>query len=255
MMHSYPVRSRDGPLSCQPRGVLKRSRLEVCLALPSSTQEPAFLVNRFGRVVEINLAAARLLGEDRARVGALCHEMLAGRETDGTPICRADCEYLRSDPSDTLPSPRDVTMTGPRPEGRDGSVDRELSLRHIPMDKHGQRSVLHLLDDATTRRRRERIGARLEGLQSGAPMPSCLTARELDVLGLVAEGLSATSIATRLGIRPSTARNHVSRILGKLGAANRPAALTLFLVGAPVDGKVPPAGRRTRRRPARGQSR
>lgn len=48
-----------------------------------------------------------------------------------------------------------------------------------------------------------------------------LTARELQVLQLLAEGASNKTIARRLGITPHTAKFHVAAIAGKLGAAGR----------------------------------
>ena len=48
-----------------------------------------------------------------------------------------------------------------------------------------------------------------------------LSARELDVLRLIARGLENAEIADELGISPRTAKNHVSRVLAKLGQPGR----------------------------------
>jgi DNA-binding NarL/FixJ family response regulator len=48
-----------------------------------------------------------------------------------------------------------------------------------------------------------------------------LTARELDVLTLMAEGLPNKAIASRLGISDQTVKFHVAAICGKLDAGNR----------------------------------
>jgi len=48
-----------------------------------------------------------------------------------------------------------------------------------------------------------------------------LSAREREVLRLVGRGLSNKEIANALGISHQTARDHVSRLLRKLGARRR----------------------------------
>ena len=55
------------------------------------------------------------------------------------------------------------------------------------------------------------------------------TARELEVLRLVARGLSSKDIAAELVISPKTARNHIEHIYVKIGATNRVAASTFAM--------------------------
>ena len=48
-------------------------------------------------------------------------------------------------------------------------------------------------------------------------LPAGLTPRELQVLRLLARGLSSRAIGERLGISPKTARNHIEHIYSKTG--------------------------------------
>ncbi len=57
--------------------------------------------------------------------------------------------------------------------------------------------------------------------EANGDVPSALTARELDVLGLVTAGLRNKEIAARLGITENTAKFHLRNILGKLHAESR----------------------------------
>jgi DNA-binding NarL/FixJ family response regulator len=54
-----------------------------------------------------------------------------------------------------------------------------------------------------------------------------LTAREVEVLRMLAEGLGNKEIAARLGISDHTVKFHISSILAKLGASSRTEAVTL----------------------------
>jgi DNA-binding NarL/FixJ family response regulator len=75
-------------------------------------------------------------------------------------------------------------------------------------------SVTRRLIDTYVSRPRPSAAAKHDGLEQ-------LTAREREVLGLVAEGLTNAEIAQTLQLSPLTAKTHVSRILMKLGARDR----------------------------------
>ncbi len=54
-----------------------------------------------------------------------------------------------------------------------------------------------------------------------------LTPREIEVLGMIAEGLGNKEIASKLGISDHTVKFHISSVFAKLGASNRAEAVTL----------------------------
>jgi HD-GYP domain-containing protein (c-di-GMP phosphodiesterase class II) len=71
--------------------------------------------------------------------------------------------------------------------------------------------------DAVLRAAGHRVGRRRDG-------PAGLTAREVEVLRLVARGMSNKEIAAQLVITPKTAGNHVEHIYTKIGTSNRATA-------------------------------
>lgn len=60
----------------------------------------------------------------------------------------------------------------------------------------------------------------------GTSPAETLTAREREVLQLMAQGMPNKQIAGRLNISPHTAKFHVASILAKLGAVSRAEAVT-----------------------------
>jgi HD-GYP domain-containing protein (c-di-GMP phosphodiesterase class II) len=83
-------------------------------------------------------------------------------------------------------------------------------------------------DVAAGRLEADAVGAVLAAAGHRVPRrperPAGLTAREVDVLRLVARGLSSKQIAAQLVITPKTARNHIEHIYAKIGASNRATA-------------------------------
>ena len=63
--------------------------------------------------------------------------------------------------------------------------------------------------------------ATTDAIDDDSPAVESLTPREIEVLELVAEGLSNKAAAVRLGISDQTVKFHLTSISGKLGAINR----------------------------------
>jgi DNA-binding CsgD family transcriptional regulator len=94
-------------------------------------------------------------------------------------------------------------------------------------------------------------GEELDAIQPSdeAEDPSALSARQLDVLRLVAVGANAAQIAAELSISEATVRTHVKNILERLGAHNRAHAVALAMTqgllseGASSAAENPPPAR------------
>ncbi|MGA8046259.1 MAG: helix-turn-helix transcriptional regulator [Dermatophilaceae bacterium] len=76
------------------------------------------------------------------------------------------------------------------------------------------------------------------GATSGDGATPTLTPREIDVLGLLGDGLTGHAIGHRLAISPATVDKHLQHIYRKLGVRDRLAAV-LIATGA---GLIPPTG-------------
>ncbi|MEU8084377.1 response regulator transcription factor [Micromonospora sp. NPDC049101] len=99
-----------------------------------------------------------------------------------------------------------------------------------------------LLAPTVTRRLLDRFASELPG---GTPPPTldALSAREIEVLTLVARALSNDEIAERLVLSRATVKTHLSAILLKLGLRDRvQAAVLAYECGLVRPGTAPPRG-------------
>ncbi|KGN42278.1 LuxR family transcriptional regulator [Knoellia aerolata DSM 18566] len=106
-----------------------------------------------------------------------------------------------------------------RAAGDTGRARHEAELARVVAARLGAAPLLREVDDLTAG-----PGA---GSGVGTHDDTELTAREHEVLGLVARGLSNGQIGAQLFISTKTASVHVSRILAKLGAASRTEAAAI----------------------------
>ncbi|MEU9093819.1 response regulator [Streptomyces sp. NPDC087901] len=112
--------------------------------------------------------------------------------------------------------------------GASGFLLKDVSPEHLVAAVRLVQSGDALLAPSITRRLIERFASREE---PGAPTVhrelSDLTPRELEVLRLLATGLSNAELAERLFLSPTTVKTHVGRILSKLDLRDRVQAVVL----------------------------
>jgi len=93
--------------------------------------------------------------------------------------------------------------------------------------RHAARGSDALLAPAVTRRLVERFARRRPPTKASVHVADELTARELEVLRLVARGLSNSEIAHELHLSGTTVKTHVARVLMKLGLRDRVQAVVV----------------------------
>jgi len=198
------------------------------------TAEGFFAVDCDQRVIHWNDAAEQMLGVTaEAALGRPCHEVFAGRDAQNFRFCRENCPVTQNARRGRTTQDYDVIAT--RSDGKDVWVNVSVMLL-----KKAQEAplVLHTFRDVTERRRVETFARRaMESLREiespppgepeqdteeprPTPIPP-LSRREMQVLQLMAVGLSTKEIAEHLGVSPITARNHITHVISKLGAGNR----------------------------------
>ncbi|MFI1438631.1 response regulator [Streptomyces fructofermentans] len=123
--------------------------------------------------------------------------------------------------------------------GASGFLLKDVTPEHLVAAVRLIRSGDALLAPTITRRLIERFAHRQESPQTTLRRDlSGLTPRELEVLGLLATGLSNAELAERLFLSPTTVKTHVGRILSKLDLRDRVQAVVL----AYESGLVSPGG-------------
>jgi DNA-binding NarL/FixJ family response regulator len=111
--------------------------------------------------------------------------------------------------------------------GASGFLLKDVTPEHLVASVRLVRSGDALLAPTITRRLIERFAPRDEAKATLHRDLSELTPRELEVLRLLATGLSNAELADRLTLSATTVKTHVARILSKLGLRDRVQAVVL----------------------------
>jgi PAS domain S-box-containing protein len=204
-------------------------------ALIERNADPAFASDHKGRVGAWNAAAERFLGCPAESVlGRACHAVIAAKDLSGNLHCQEDCslrKMIRS--NEPIHS---FGMQVRRASGEFAAVRcsvfvlcdtqpcREYSLLHVLQPVHELNQAAFLEQ------------ARCSGGDHCPNGPDAqpespgdlrqLTAREIDVLRLLADGHATSQVAEALHVSAHTVRTHIQHVLSKLDAHSQLQAVT-----------------------------
>jgi DNA-binding NarL/FixJ family response regulator len=134
--------------------------------------------------------------------------------------------------------------------GASGFLLKDVSPEHLIAAVQLVRSGDALLAPSITRRLVERFAGHQPLAAEISADLSTLTPRELEVLGLIARGLSNAELAAELTLSEATVKTHVARILAKLQLRDRVQAVVLaYEIGLVSVGQNYGAGQNYRGRP------
>ena len=112
-----------------------------------------------------------------------------------------------------------------------------------------------MLDPATTARLMSNLRGEDRGESDQDPRVAGLSPREREILQLIGEGLTNRQIGQRLYLSEKTVKNHISRLLAKLGVHRRIQAAVIATSGPTAATPRPTAARPDRRWPGAGADR
>jgi DNA-binding NarL/FixJ family response regulator len=105
--------------------------------------------------------------------------------------------------------------------GASGFLLKDAPPEHLISAVHTVAAGDALLSPSITRRVIDRFAALPTGRADLASRLDLLTAREREVLGLLARGLTNAEIAAQMVVGEGTAKTHVAHVLAKLGLRDR----------------------------------
>ena len=193
------------------------------------TSDGMFTITADQKIKTWNASAEKLLGysSDQA-IGKKCYDVLCANGNIGRVKCNRGCVVVTN--ASKGRTTKDFDLECKTSTGESKNINMSIML---PSQGSGTREILHVFRDVTDRRRVENASAGpidtnlSRTSKSNSMLGSTryrlppLTTREDQVLKLLAVGKNTNDISEILEIRPLTARNHISRLLTKLGCRSR----------------------------------
>ena len=182
------------------------------------TSEAAYAVDRDGVIVMWNLAAESTFGYSATEaLGQRCWKLMGGKDIYGNRCCQKHCSH------------REMAFWH-EPVNRFKAVYKTANEHYdqfnvsclTVFEPGGEEMLLHLcrpdLDNQVNH---------VKNSTSNSARVEELTPREIQVMTLLAEGITTREIASTLFISASTVRNHIQNILHKLDVHTRLEAVML----------------------------
>lgn len=222
----------EAPLVVETQGSIRPETLEIVRV----SKIPAIASDGEDRILAANSAAEELLGYDSDRMAGrglaqvfqplsvldrpLSYEGCLFRHfvKDGSASRHFECS-LRKACGDYQRMTFTVAVVL---DERPSSCELVYLFWPVLERRQADAAIERLLDDTLGG---ERGGG--EAMRNGATERGVLTCRQVEVLGLIASGLSTEAVADRLRISPETVRNHVRNILSRLSAHSRAEAVSI----------------------------
>ena len=194
----------------------------------------AYAVDMSQTILFWNPSAERILGHKAENlIGRRCYEILRNLPEEGsTPICIESCPSIRLAREGCIPPVVHVRMLCA--SGR--RMRATITPITIPATRSNDSILVHLFHVEADDERARRVASSVQNvlLKGSTSAPSAdpitqaalrrvspLTAREVEVLHLLALGLETKEIAAELHVSSNTVRNHFSNARGKVQAKTK----------------------------------
>jgi PAS domain S-box-containing protein len=210
-----------------------------------NTADGVFIVDGNQRIIRWNKGAERILKYAEAEVlNHDCYRLIAGRVHSDKLWCHSNCRVqsciakgtplenfdLLTRTNEGEPLWLNVSIMSPA----DGNEQFTVHiLRDVTREKKAGQAIEQFLAalgmHALAREKHQDdkgVPKPIAARTSPAEAPPALSSREVEVLRLLAEGLSTNALAQRLNISHFTARNHIQNILVKLDLHSKAQAVS-----------------------------
>ncbi len=199
----------------------------------SLSPDPVFVTDRHNRIVFWNRSVERIFGHSAEEaLGAPCHELLSGCDVHGNHYCSESCPIVQMAVRAEVIRRFNLWL-----RSKDQRlIEVDIDILHLVVPPPHRFFLAHILRPSG---RTE--SPRLNDPTEPAPPPRSpliaarespdafarkLTAREVEILSMLAAGHPTPEIAARLHISTLTARNHIQNVLDKLQVHSKAEAVS-----------------------------